>query len=282
MPPSAVSLVGPALPFVLMSLTSAVPPVVPSDLHSSTSCPLPLLSAAKNSAWPTTVKLVGLPLSSPEAMFFTIAVPPAVPSLRYSSCPPLAPVAAKYSLPSSSVNPSAPSRPLVITCVPAAVPLLTHGAPSPLNATPPANGARLETAPSAEVSGLVPPDVPSLTYRSAPSVKYSFPPDATSPSGLASVPRSRTIVVPAAVPSDLQSCRPCVPSSATKNSVLPTAVSLSGPASARPGLMSLTSVDVPLPSPWYSSAPRAPSLAAKKYPLPTATAGPGDDVSSWG
>ena len=46
--------------------------------------------------------------------------------------------------------------------------------------------------------------------------------------------------------------------------------------------MSLTSVDVPLPSPWYSSAPRAPSLAAKKYPLPTATAGPGDDVSSLG
>ncbi len=81
---------------------------------------------------------------------------------------------------------------------------------------------------------------------------------------------SATISVPAAVPLDFQSSRPLVPSSAVKNSVLPTAVSWLGfeepPAD---GSMSSTSaVPAAVPSDFHSSEPCVPSSATKYRVLP--------------
>ena len=65
-----------------------------------------------------------------------------------------------------------------------------------------------------------------------------------------------TSFVPAAVPSDLQSSLPWVPSLAAKKSVPATFVSQPGVELALPGLMSLTSfVPAAVPSDFQSSLP---------------------------
>src|SRR6266511_2129203 len=80
---------------------------------------------------------------------------------------------------------------------------------------------------------------------------------------------SFTTVVPAVVPSDFQSSRPVVPSSARKNSVPFTLVRAIGRLLPTPLHMSFTSV-VPavVPSDFQSSRPLVPSLALKnRVPL---------------
>src|SRR5262249_4249747 len=77
--------------------------------------------------------------------------------------------------------------------------------------------------------------------------------------------RSLTSTVPAAVPSLFHSSRPCVPSSAVKNSLPLTSVSHQGYEVALPGLRSLTStVPAARPSLFHSSRPLTPSCAVKE------------------
>src|SRR5262249_53722303 len=134
----------------------------------------------------------------------------------------------------------------------------------------------------------VPSGVPSLLYNSPQSWSAHGPPTAprknralaTSVSILTatlSLPKamSATSTVPSAVPSLLHTSGPCSPSSATKQTVLPTLISraltgLSEPP--LPGLMSLTrAVLVAVPSLVHSSGPWTPSSATKKSLLFTTT-----------
>ena len=78
----------------LISLTTAVPASVPSDLNSSVPTPRP--AATKNRVPLTSVKFRGLELPVPGMRSRTTAVPAGVPSDRHSSLPRNGSVAVKY------------------------------------------------------------------------------------------------------------------------------------------------------------------------------------------
>ena len=92
---------------------------------------------------------------------------------------------------------------------------------------------------------------------------------------------SRTITVPASVPSLFHNSRPLTGSDAAKNSVPPTLVSPCGADSTIPGQMSLTStVPAGVPSLFQSDgSPSAPG-APKKTVLPTTAIGYCDPTDS--
>src|SRR5207302_660138 len=90
---------------------------------------------------------------------------------------------------------------------------------------------------------------------------------------------SLTRTVPAALPSLFHNSRPFTPSSATKNSVPPTAVRYPGYEPELAGLMSLTrTVPAALPSLFHSSTPFTQSLAEKYSARRTAVLLLGEEV----
>src|SRR6266487_2262416 len=164
--PDGEELKGPGIPPTrpmpgAMSITSRVPPGVPSVFHSSR--PLPPSSAEKYKALLNTVKPLGEELAPElvELMSFTCTVPPGVPSLFHSSVPLMPSSAEKNHAPLKKTN-SEGKRPLppgkefpaprlmsFTKLVPFAVPSVFHSSmpPPPSLAANRVDGAAFDWAP---------------------------------------------------------------------------------------------------------------------------------------
>src|SRR5262245_16634042 len=240
-----------------MSLTSIVPPSLPSLVQSS--APFVPSSARKKRVPSTSAEVRTLDDREPGRMSLTITVPALVPSVFQSSLPCVPSLAPKKSAPFEFANAlglelEAPARMSFSIAVPAAVPSLFQGSCSPSSGTKTSRPFTSWNSVSRSfcvawnaVIGKVPLAVPSLRQSCWPSgpvaENHSSPPTLPRACGEELVgpgTMSATRTVPATVPSLFQSSTlpsgkttgGCVVPSFLKNKVPPAFVSSCGQGSS--------------------------------------------------